>query len=127
MSTIAPLPEQFEVTRANVRKIAEEHHLVLQAASSRGGNSHQVALDQGDWVREITSRLPEEEARHFFALYSEELDAVTHSLLEETEILEREEQQRESAAALKQAQQTGNALKWIALIAFFAALIAWIR
>lgn len=124
LPTLPAIPSDFEVTRPNVRALAQEHHMILRVVSAGGGNIHQAALDQQDRILDFVRGRSEEEANRFSQLYSEELDALTSEqeleaqrILAETAAIER------SMAP----EKTSNFTTWIALIAFFVAVIALIK
>lgn len=98
--------------------------MILRVVSASGGNIHQAALDQQDRILDFVRGRSEEEANRFSQLYSEELDALTSEQeLETQKIL------AETAAIERSMSPTtsSNFTTWIALIAFFVAVVALIK
>lgn len=85
---------------------------------------HQVALDQQDRVLGFMSKLSEEDALLFSRLYAEEMDALNASQTEENERMMRENTAIAQSAA---PAATGQLTTWVALAAFFAAVVALIK
>jgi hypothetical protein len=124
LPTLPAIPSDFVVERPNVRALAQEHHMILQVVSAGGGNIHQAALDQQDRILDFIRGRPEEEANRFSQLYSEELDALTAEQELETQKVLAE------TAAIERSMppvSSTNVTTWIALIAFFVAVVALIK
>lgn len=98
--------------------------MILRVVSTGGGNIHQAALDQQDRILDFVRTLPEEEANRFSQLYSEELDALTAEQELETQKILAE------TAAIERSMSTpssNSVATWIALIAFFVAVVTMIK
>lgn len=97
--------------------------MILRVVSAGGGNVHQAALDQQDRILDFVRSRPEEEGSRFSQFYSEELDALTSEQELETQRIQAET----AAIDRSMAPANSNFTTWIALIAFFVAVVALIK
>lgn len=113
------------VTRAAVRKLAEDQFRELTAAAATGRNAHQFALDQQDAIEALALTVPEDERDLFLRLYAEETNAVIQSSAHETAAYQARtaEWQAEAAAQVAQEQAQRSAVLPIVIGLVVALLI----
>lgn len=78
------LDKTIRLNRQAVRKVAERHSQLIREAQERGDNSHQVGLDNLDAIGERISDKPIEVQTIFWDMFTEELNAITHHLEDQT-------------------------------------------
>jgi len=71
--------------RAAVRSLVARHGAALNAAASAGLNMHQVDIDNTDEARRFAALLSEVDAKRFWDMYAEELQAWAAHTNAETE------------------------------------------
>lgn len=77
----------MKIDRLVVRALAEKNSKELRDFASAGGNVYQKSLEQGDYIKEIISKMDVNEAINFNDMYIEELDACTKKTIDDTEII----------------------------------------
>lgn len=118
-TTVAP----GNIDRAAVRKFVAEYTVQLEAASMRGENVHQIALDQQDAVEKMTAEWNEVDQALFSKLYTEELNAYSNAAFDKANQINAQTAQ----IHVKAAQSASNIATWVSLIVFFVFLIFMIR
>ena len=76
--------ESRKVDRAAVRELVRKEMEELIAHAKAGGNVHQKALDQKDFITDMTSRLSPEDSAAFYAVYAEEMNAKSAEVESQT-------------------------------------------
>lgn len=67
--------ESRKVDRSAVRELVRKNMEELIEHAKAGGNAHQKALDQKDFIADMTSRLSPEDRNAFYSVYTEEMNA----------------------------------------------------
>jgi len=111
------------IDRDTVRRYVSEYTDRLEAASERGDNVHQLALDQQDQVDRMTSSWGEEDRLLFSKLYVEELNAYADGANDGAAKLNLQTAQIHAQSV----QDASNVATWISLIVFFGFLFFMIK
>lgn len=77
--------ESRKVDRSAVRELVRKNMEELIAHAKAGGNAHQKALDQKDFVDEMASMLSLEDRAAFYTVYTEEMNAKNAEVSSQTE------------------------------------------
>lgn len=73
--------------RMAIRVLAENNSAELRAVAEAGGNPYQKSLEHQDKINEFVATLSEDEAISFLNMYTDELNAITQKLLDDTEVI----------------------------------------
>lgn len=111
------------IDRASVRQFVAEYTAQLEAASMRGENVHQIALDRQDAVEKMTAEWNEVDQALFSKLYTEELNAYSNAAFDKANQINAQTAQ----VHVKAAQNASNVATWVSLTVFFVFLIFMIK
>ncbi|MBD8531526.1 MULTISPECIES: hypothetical protein [unclassified Massilia] len=118
-----PLFRPEHIDRQAVRAFVGEYTEQLQAASARGDNVHQLALDQQDAVDAMTANWGEEDRLLFSRLYIEELNAYADTATDQANAMNAQA----TRINVQAAQDASNVATWISLIVFFGFVFFMIK
>lgn len=106
-------------TRSEIREYVRIKGEILLEFAQQGGNVHQKALDQQDEVTDMISHLSDEEKVRFLNIYTEEVQARSSQLEQDTNNL------LATAAKIESdKQQIGSAIAGV-LVVVTVLLILW--
>lgn len=99
-------------TRSEIREYVRVNGAELLSVAQSGGNVYQKSLDQQDEVDELIGHLDDDVKLRFLNIYTEELNARTAQLNQDTSVI------LENAAKAEQSSQNIGGI--IALVIFLA-------
>lgn len=85
--------------RQDVRALVQKNDEELRQFQSKGGNIHQLSLDQMDRAKVLAEGMPEDEAIRFWDMYAEEMNALASQVEQQTRILLQETDVQDGQAA----------------------------
>ncbi len=74
-------------SRRDIRELVHSHQHEMRRIAGRGGNAHQLILDHQDKLEAFAKSLSPDAGIDFFRIYTEETNAITQHLIEETDRL----------------------------------------